>query len=49
MTALLEMNQAHVSEDDLERYHLGLITDKTEQAELEKHLLSCPACMERSK
>jgi len=48
LETLIEMKHIHVSEHDLKRYNLGLITEEAELADLEKHLLSCPACMERS-
>ena len=38
----------HISGDDLERYHLGMITDEAELAPLEEHLLACRACAERA-
>jgi len=37
----------HVCDDDLERYYLGLVTDESELAILEEHLLACAACVER--
>jgi hypothetical protein len=39
----------HPSDRELERYHLGTIIDRRELATLEKHLLACPACVERAK
>jgi hypothetical protein len=38
----------HLSDHDLERYHLGMVTDKEELAPLEEHLLICPACVVRA-
>ena len=38
----------HISDHDLERYHLGQIVEDTELAALEEHLLACPACAERA-
>jgi len=38
----------HISDDDLERYHLGMVTDEAELSLLEEHLLACPACVERA-
>ena len=38
----------HLSDDDVERYHLGMIADEAELAPFEEHLLSCPACAERA-
>ena len=37
----------HVSEDDLERYHLGMVKDD-ELAALEEHLLWCVPCIDRA-
>jgi hypothetical protein len=39
----------HISDEDLERYHLGKVTDESELAPLEEHLLACPSCVEREK
>lgn len=36
----------HISERDLERYHLGLVLGQFELAAIEEHLLRCPACMD---
>ena len=38
----------HISDHDLERYYLGMVTDESELAPLEDHLLACPACAQRS-
>ena len=38
----------HVTDHDLERYHLGMIVEETELALLEEHLLACSACAERA-
>jgi anti-sigma factor RsiW len=38
----------HVTDHDLERYHLGMIVEETELAALEEHLLACSACAERA-
>ena len=38
----------HISDDDLERYHLGLVTDEEELAALEEHYLGCPECAKRA-
>ncbi len=37
----------HISDHDLERYYLGMVTDEGELAELEAHLLRCPPCVEQ--
>ena len=41
------MNWTHISDDDLERYYLGLVTAEAELASLEEHLFACPACTDR--
>lgn len=38
----------HISDHDLERYHLGLIVNEAELAPFEEHLLSCAGCAERA-
>ena len=38
----------HISDHDLERYHLGVVKDEAELAPLEEHLLACPKCVERA-
>jgi len=38
----------HISDDDLERYYLGMVKEEAELASLEEHLLACPACVERA-
>jgi hypothetical protein len=38
----------HISEEDLERYYLGMVTDESELASLEEHLLACPWCVGRA-
>lgn len=38
----------HISDHDLERYHLGMIVDEAELAPLEEHILACPECAERA-
>lgn len=38
----------HISDDDLERYYLGMITDEAELARLEEHLLGCSVCVKRA-
>ena len=39
---------AHISDHDLERYHLGMVADEAELAPLEEHLLVCRTCIERA-
>ena len=38
----------HISDHDLERYHLGMIGDEIELAALEEHLLACSSCVDRA-
>ena len=38
----------HISDEDLERYHLGMVKDEAELAALEEHLLACPECVTRA-
>jgi hypothetical protein len=42
------MTRKHISDDDLERYYLGMITQEAELAPLEEHILGCPLCAERA-
>jgi hypothetical protein len=41
-------NVDHISDHDLERYHLGHVVDEAELALLEEHYLGCPQCAERA-
>jgi hypothetical protein len=38
----------HIFTEDLERYYLGMVTDESELALLEQHLLACPSCVDRA-
>jgi len=38
----------HISDHDLERYHLGMVTDEEELAAIEEHYLGCPECAKRA-
>lgn len=38
----------HISDHNLERYYLGMVSDEAELASLEEHLLSCDWCAERA-
>ena len=38
----------HISDHDLECYHLGMIRDEAELTPFEEHLLSCAECAERA-
>ena len=42
------MHEKHLTDTDLERYYLGMVTEEAELAALEEHLLVCPACNERA-
>lgn len=42
------MKSQHVSDHELECYHLGMISEESELAEIEEHVLSCPECAERA-
>jgi hypothetical protein len=42
------MSTNHISDYDLERYYLGMVTDEQELAALEEHLLWCSACVDRA-
>ena len=49
LQSMFKMAWKHISDEDLERYHLGKVTDESELAPLEEHLLACPSCVERAK
>ena len=38
----------HISDDNLERYHLGMVADEVKLAVLEEHLLACRECAGRA-
>jgi hypothetical protein len=38
----------HLSDHDLERYHLGMIREEAELAPFEEHLLACGVCADRA-
>ncbi len=42
------MAEEHISDHDLERYYLGMVTDEEKLAPLEEHLLCCAWCIERA-
>ena len=42
------MISGHISDHDLERYYLGMVTREEELAALEEHLLWCHPCIERA-
>ena len=37
----------HIDDHDLERYHLGMVTEELELARIEEHLLWCHECLGR--
>jgi anti-sigma factor RsiW len=39
---------AHISDEELERYCLGTITEEFELAPMEEHILACPDCAVRA-
>jgi hypothetical protein len=42
------MNWIHISDHDLDRYYLGMVTAEEELAPLEEHILACPSCAGRA-
>ena len=44
----LFMQWTHITDHDLERYYLGMVTKKAELAPVEEHILACPVCAERA-
>lgn len=36
----------HISDHDLERYHLSMLKDEAELAIIEEHLLTCSKCID---
>jgi hypothetical protein len=40
--------ESRISDHDLERYHLGLVTREEELANPEEHLARCPKCVEET-
>jgi hypothetical protein len=41
-------DDGHISDDDLERFILGMVKDEAELERLEQHLLVCAECIERA-
>jgi hypothetical protein len=41
------MSTGHISDHDLERYYMGIVTQEEELA-LQEHLLLCQQCVERA-
>ena len=48
ISAICTRLPGHISDHDLERYHLGMVKDEAELAALEEHLLWCGACVDRA-
>jgi hypothetical protein len=46
--AALDRHGTHFPINDLERYHLGMVIEEPELAQIEEHLLACPECVERA-
>lgn len=44
----MNMTNGHISDHDLERYYLGMVTAEEELAPLEEHLLACSSCVARA-
>lgn len=42
------LHDPHLSQHELERYHLGMVKDEAELAPLEEHILSCAHCARRA-
>ena len=40
---------SHLTDDDLERYLMGQLPDEVQMEWAEKHMISCPECVERAK
>jgi hypothetical protein len=38
----------HISDENLERYYLGMVTDESELGAMEEHLLACSSCVKRA-
>ena len=38
----------HIDDHDLERYHLGMVTEELDLARIEEHLLWCEDCIRRA-
>jgi hypothetical protein len=46
--ARAEAQAGHITDHDLERYHVGMVTEEPEVARIEEHYLGCPECAERA-
>jgi len=44
----LSNRMTHISDDDLERYYLGMLSTTSKLAAMEEHLLVCPDCVVRA-
>jgi|ERR1700679_1178628 hypothetical protein len=40
-----KMSKKHISDQDLERYHLGMVPEETELCAIEQHLIGCEVCV----
>ncbi|MEO8129203.1 MAG: hypothetical protein ABI822_19015 [Bryobacteraceae bacterium] len=43
-----EPKEIHPSDDELERYYMGLMENEAGIAQLEEHLLTCQICISRA-
>lgn len=48
MTRHAHLASCELSDEDLERYLMGRIQAGAELAQMEEHLITCPACAERA-
>jgi hypothetical protein len=48
IAAVEQQMPGHISVENLERYHLGDVSDEAELAPLEEHLLWCASCVGRA-
>src|SRR5580700_2593205 len=48
IAAIEQQMPGHISDENLERYHFGKVTDETELTPLEEHLLWCASCIDRA-
>ena len=44
----VRMAWQHIPNEDLEKYHLGMVTDESELGALEEHLLVCSLCVKHA-
>jgi hypothetical protein len=48
IASIYERRPGHISDHDLERYHLGMVKDEAELAALEEQLPWCGVCVDRA-